>query len=517
MSKRGTKPVSEEMAASKKWFMENWGPEASVPLRSSTESPRPFSFIYGGQSSADMLQTWKAERISHELDAFRTRHTLTYRDAKTGLEVRCVVVTYQDFPTVEWTLYFKNTGVSDTPIISDIQALDIHIAPDAQGERLLRHSVGSPCKPNDYQPLETTLRPNTSKRITAAGGRPTNSDLPYFNVELTGGDGVIVVVGWPGQWAAEFVCDASNTLQIRAGQELTHFTLHPGEEVRTPLIVLQFWKGDWIEAQNVWRRWMIAHNLPRPGGDVPAPFLNANSSFQFGEMMNANEENQKLFIDRYLEEGVGIDYWWMDAGWYVNNGSWTNTGTWEADTGRFPRGLRPIADHAHERGVKTIVWFEPERVTADTWLANNHPEWVFGPPGLLDLGNPEAREWLTDHIDRFLTKQGIDLYRQDFNIDPLRFWRGNDTEDRQGITEIRHVTGYLAYWDELRRRHPEMPHSLTPVPAVDGEMTWRPCAGLCRCFGLTIDSIQKPISVTPTASRSGCRSMGPTPESLTIM
>ena len=35
-------------------------------------------------------------------------------------------------------------------------------------------------------------------------------------------------------------------------------------------------------------------------------------------------------------------------------------------------------------------------------------------------------------------------------------WRANDAPDRQGITEIRHVTGYLAYWDELRRRHPDM-------------------------------------------------------------
>lgn len=41
-------------------------------------------------------------------------------------------------------------------------------------------------------------------------------------------------------------------------------------------------------------------------------------------------------------------------------------------------------------------------------------------------------------------------------MDPLAFWRAADAPDRQGITEIRHVTGYLAYWDELRRRHPEM-------------------------------------------------------------
>ena len=81
---------------------------------------------------------------------------------------------------------------------------------------------------------------------------------------------MIVVVGWPGQWAATFTRDKENRLRIRAGQELTHFKLLPGEEVRTPLIVLQFWKGDWIRAQNVWRRWMMAHNMPKPGRQAAA-------------------------------------------------------------------------------------------------------------------------------------------------------------------------------------------------------------------------------------------------------
>ena len=68
-----------------------------------------------------------------------------------------------------------------------------------------------------------------------------------------------------------------------------------------------------------------------------------------------------------------------------------------------------------------------------------------------------ARAWLIEHIDKLITEQGIDLYRQDFNMDPLGYWRGNDAPDRQGITELRHREGYLAFWDELRRRHPNMP------------------------------------------------------------
>ena len=175
-------------------------------------------------------------------------------------------------------------------------------------------------------------------------------------------------------------------------------------------------------------------------------------------MTQANEQNQIEWIERFLEERIKIGHWWMDAGWYVNKTGWPNTGTWEVDTNRFPRGLRAISDHAHAKGIKTIVWFEPERVTPGTWLTEHHPEWILGGKdgGLLNLGNPAARHWLTDHVDKLMTEQGIDLYRQDFNMDPLALWRGQRREDRQGITEIHHVEGYLAYWDELLRRHPDM-------------------------------------------------------------
>jgi alpha-galactosidase len=418
----------------------------------------PFSFTYGGKSSAELLKRWDVKRKVRKLDDQRSRHDLLYTDAETGLQLRCEAVEYHDFPTVEWTLHFKNTGTADTPILENIQALDVGWQRHGQTPFVLHHNVGSPADGTDYSPRETVLAPGATQRITAAGGRPTNSDLSYLNLQR-GDRGLIVVVGWPGQWAAEFIRNLDCGLRIRAGQELTHFKLHPGEEVRTPLIVLQFWQdGDWIRAQNVWRRWMMAHSMPKPGGRLPPPQFVASSSRAYGEMIGANEANQIMHIDRYLEEGLQLDYWWMDAGWYVQQRGWPQVGTWEVDPKRFPRGLRPISDHAHAKGIKILVWFEPERVAPGTWLAENHPEWIHGGKngGLLDLGNPEARRWLTDHVDRLLSEQGIDLYRQDFNIDPLRYWRAADAEDRQGITEIRHVTGYLAYWDELRRRHPDM-------------------------------------------------------------
>jgi len=427
-----------------------------------TEPPTtepPFSFVYDGQPSSDFLGTWKQTKSSRKIDDRKWERINTWTDPKTGLEVRCVSVEYNDFPTVEWTLYFKNGSDKDTPIIEKIQAIDTVFSRLPYQEVTLHHSIGSPCRPDDYRPLTTRLTPKMEKRIATSGGRGTNSDMPYFNIDSQN-EGVIVVLGWPGQWSSLFRRDDANRLHVTAGQELTHFKLLPGEEVRSPLAVVQFWSSNYFDSQNVWRRWMFEHNVPQIDGKLPEPAIFGCSSHYHNEMVNADSASQKLFVDRYREEKIKIDYWWMDAGWYImkNTRNWPETGTWEVDQERFPGGLRPISDHAREQGVKTIVWFEPERVLRGTWLAETHPDWILGGKngGLLNLGNPEALDWTINHFDAIVKREGVDWYRQDFNMDPLGYWQKNDAPDRQGISEIKHVTGYLAFWDALLERNPKM-------------------------------------------------------------
>ena len=434
-----------------------------------------FSFTYDGKSSDALLPQWKPERSSRALDNQRTERRVVWTDPATGLEVRCVGVEYQDFPAVEWTVYFKNTGKENTPILEQIQALDVTFQRNQGSEFVLHSTKGDWCTADSFEPFHQTLEPKASKRFAPFGGRPTNAAFPYYNLQMPGG-GVFLAIGWPGEWASAFVRDSDRSLHVTAGQGLLHSFLKPGEEIRSPLIAMVFWKGaDIVTAQNLWRRWMVAHNLPRTAdGKLPPTQIVACSSHQFKEMTQANEDNQKLFVDRYLEEGMKLDYWWMDAGWYPCGGEWVNTGTWEPDATRFPKGLRAVSDHARAKGIKTIVWFEPERVgDPNSWIGKNHPEWLLskkgevppppqgggfgsGPGSLLNLGHPEALNWLINHVDRTLTEQGIDFYRQDFNMDPLTFWRGADAPDRQGTTENHYVQGYLAYWDALRQRHPNL-------------------------------------------------------------
>lgn len=476
-----------------------------------------FSFKYGGKHSRELLSGWQHDESVKEIDEVRTQHIRTYSEPQTGLQVRCEGIQYRDFPVVEWTLYFKNTGASDTPVLSDILPMDSGFACSAESTCTLHHNRGDDCTENSYAPLTDTLAVGADLPVANTGGRPTQIAFPYFNLAGDTG-GMIFVVSWAGQWNAQFTRD-SDALTLRGGQEATHFTLHPGEEVRTPLIALLFYTGDWIRGQNLWRAWMTAHNMPRQGDAPLKPQVSlCTGNYYPGLMSDAAQEI--AFIKRYADEGIRADYWWQDAGWYPCDGvGWPKTGTWEVDPVRFPKGLAEVGDFARTHGMGTLVWFEPERVHAGTWLTENHPEWIHGGAegGLLRLGDPACRAWLTDRIDRLITDERIDFYRQDFNMDPLPYWRANDEKegpagDRRGITEIRHVEGYYAYWDELRRRHPGMPIDSCAsggrrndletlrraVPLLRSDWYAEPAGQQCHTYGL---SLWFPFSGTGVISR----------------
>ena len=275
---------------------------------------------------------------------------------------------------------------------------------------------------------------------------------------------MILAVGWPGQWEATFTRDHDRGLRIKAGQQLTHLVLKPGEEIRTPSTTLLFWQGeDLVRAQNLWRTWYLAHVLPRAEG-IPQPPTTA-------VWVDGTLESWSS-VQTYLDAGIRPDLCWRDAGggktWYPSSDgpfkekkAWLNTGTWEVDPTKYPQGFRPFSDKARQNGLQFVLWFEPERVgDPGSWIGKNHPEWLM--PGnsagdVLNLGDPAALKWLIGHLDGMVKSQGIDWYREDLNGAHYgTAWRKHDAPDRQGITENLYLQGHLTLWDELRRLHPKL-------------------------------------------------------------
>jgi alpha-galactosidase len=75
---------------------------------------------------------------------------------------------------------------------------------------------------------------------------------------------------------------------------------------------------------------------------------------------------------------------------------------------------------------------------------------------MLDLGNPQARQWLKNMLAGYIDELGIKWIRYDCNLTPLVFWDKNDEPDRKGILEIRHIEGLYEVWDWLNETYPDL-------------------------------------------------------------
>jgi alpha-galactosidase len=70
------------------------------------------------------------------------------------------------------------------------------------------------------------------------------------------------------------------------------------------------------------------------------------------------------------------------------------------------------------------------------------------------MGIPAARQYITDTMSNMITEHGVDIFREDFNIDPLLYWREYEPANRQGYTEAKYIEGFYQFWDDLLARHP---------------------------------------------------------------
>ena len=418
----------------------------------------PTSFTLGGQPVYGIPQGWQPVITRHRVDANLFETVIEGSDPATGLHVRAECTEYRDYPVVEWMAWLSNEGQSPTPIIDNIRAVDASFKGSAP---VLYHCNGDYYSVDGYTPVETALKDGEGLTYAPNGGRPCDGAFPYYRVTFEDW-GFSMAIGWSAQWSATFRRQADGA-QVQAGQEKTHLRLMPGERIRTPRITILAWSGNNARAVNLWRRWYLAHVLPRPDGQPMRPLLACAATDEGEEFTAASEQNQVRYIDKFNQLGVHPDVWWIDAGWYPCYNKehlrrWWITGTWQPDPERFPNGMQPVSSRASRDGADLLVWFEPERVQPGTELDVEHQEWLLRAPGddngLLYLGNPAARQWLTDRVCKLIQDNGIKIYRQDHNFPPLQHWRTNEPDDRQGMNENLHVQGYLQFWDDLLARNP---------------------------------------------------------------
>ncbi len=387
-------------------------------------------------------------------------------------EVTC----YEPFDAVDWVLRLRNEGTENTGIISELMDCDLTL-PFAADKPLrpgfrpfdpafkVINAIGGAQSPEDFTPREFFLTDGESKEFRTVGGRSSSPIMPYIEM-VREEEGVIASIGWSGDWQA-FV-SRSGTVNYRAGIPDTNFRLYPGEEIRTIRTVLLAYDNGPMYGHNKFRRFMKKHFCIMGQGE-----REDKGPVSMSLWGGVSSEECIRRVRKVKKYDIGFEYIWMDAGWYGNSaqdcpdefsGDWgVHAGTWTVNPNYHPDGLKELAKEIKDAGMKFILWCEPERALLGTKWPEEHPDWFLqsSDPGWLptvhlNLGNEEAKNACIELIDHLITELDLDCYRQDFNMMPDTFWSNNDTEDRRGITQIKHIMGLYEFWDALLERHPKL-------------------------------------------------------------
>lgn len=438
---------------------------------------RRFDFLYGEKPFAEL----DCNMVQAESENVLTT-TYTFSD---GLKITNIASKHGD--AYEWVNWFENTSDMPTEIISELYDACISLPlpheepvgctafqPEFDDVTAVYAPTGSTWSYNEFCSFADRkdsdrfighIPPGTKKQYTTSGGRSSEKNAPFFNVHK-GGKGYVFAIGWTGQWNC-FLERTTDDIIIKTKIEDTHFRLLPGEKIRTSSFVLMPYECSVIESQNKWRRLVKDHFslIGKEGRDEHGPLC----AGVWGGMKTSSVLER---IETVKKNNLPFEYIWMDAGWYGGNtkpspdefeGDWaSHTGDWRVSPLIHPKELKDVAQAIHKAGMKFLLWFEPERVRKGSPIVADHPEYFIFPDNeneenlLLDLGNNDAWNYCFDTLSHLIEDIGIDCYRQDFNMSPLPYWRKKDTEDRNGISEIKHIMGMYRLWDELLKKFPHL-------------------------------------------------------------
>lgn len=438
--------TSAEKQRCRDWF------DANILLKNG-KTQLPYDFKVDGKSINDDLDNWtyEASPESENGAVYQGGKTsyITFKNKNNSLVATVEATIYEENATCEWTVFIRNDGKENSGVISDFYAFDASID---TGKAELYYSTGSHDHASDFSMMKKNLSVIPSV-FTSEDGRPTDLFLPYFNISGEN-HSVILGVGWTGLWKTSIKQSGDNAV-IKVGQEKFKAYLLPSEEVRSPLVSLTFYENDnALKGFNMFRNWVIDCVYPENIADtitmleIAGPH-SVDSAAHIIETMNT-------FPEEVFENA---DNFWMDAGWYYkpDNDWYVGVGSWIPDAERFPNGISELSDYAKSKNCGLVVWYEPERAMNGSEMYNagaEHEQWLVPSDeyAMWNLANEDALKYFCEFMADSLNKNGVTVYRQDFNFSPDVLWKKADKEfydGRTGICENHYVTNLYVFLDYL--------------------------------------------------------------------
>lgn len=251
-------------------------------------------------------------------------------------------------------------------------------------------------------------------------------------------------------------------LQIGLNSDQFSWILERNQSFYSPQAILIYSINGFNGMSQIFHEFTTNHIVPPQFRNFTAPILINSWEMTY---FDVNEQKMNLLIDKASE--LGFEAVVLDDGWFIGrNNSRTSLGDWVVDMNKFPNDLHPIISKTHALGLKFGIWFEPEMISPDSQLIDDHPEWVMKSKSyepllgrnqlILDLSQTTVQDFLIASISNFIETYKVDYIKWDMNRHITEPFSQISTNQHPKAYSHQYMMGLYKVINQLTTKYPDV-------------------------------------------------------------
>ena len=311
--------------------------------------------------------------------------------------------------------------------------------------------------------VEQTKLPTSRIVMESYTGTSSRQHNPFFalvenHTDFNSGNCYGFNLMYSGNFENSVEKNSFGLIRVESGISSTDFCkrLPSQENFFTPVALFSY-SGEGINSlSDNFHRFIRSHVLPEEFAYAPHP-VSYNNWEATGMKFN---KNKILSLMKDASE-LGVELFVLDDGWFsTREDDAHGLGDWSVNTKKLPGGLEDLVKEAKKRNMSFGIWMEPEMVSPDTPLYQQHPDWIIHDslhkPSLgrnqfvLDLRKKEVQHFVYEAVDKVLSSADISYLKWDFNRDMTDF------DNRDGTFFYDYYVGLYQVLAAIKKKYPHV-------------------------------------------------------------